>query len=928
MPSSDDTVNAIPPGDPTGKTAEAPPGSVAGGDSPPPNDAPPDASAPLPRRGDRIGPYVLLDPIGTGAYGEVWKADQKEPVRREVAVKILNAGVHSAAVVARFRAEQQALALMDHPGIAKVFDAGIAPSGLPYFVMQYVKGDTLLAYCDREKLTLHQRLELFASVCEAVHHAHQKGIIHRDLKPSNIMVTTLDTGEPQPVVVDFGIAKAIAQPLTDDTVHSLLGRPQGTWAYMSPEQADGLADIRTTSDVYSLGVILYELLSGVRPFDDDTFRHASEEAKRRLIREAAPPSPGTRLATDRTESGSRTAEARRMNARELAKTLSGELGWIPLYAMRKEPTRRYDSASQFGSDVRNFLAGRALLAAPESSWYRFGKFVRRNRVQVGAAGVTAVALVVGLGTALWQAQEARAQLRRSKAVEQVMRTTLGAIDPRIAAGRDTTLLRSVLDEVIRRADASPEPTVRGVSLMLAGSGLRSIGAVTDATEALRQSVELLTDSLGAESPEAQDAQSELAIALWRLGKLEEAEASQRKLLARLEQDGVQSRDLGRALMNLAATVAERGRRDDAIALLERAEALYTTLGGPDDRDTLRAKYTRGVLISQSQRNEDALIILEEVLERRRRVFGEADYDTVLSHQALGAAYWFLTRFEDAEPHMRASIEQMSKLVSPDDPDLLLFRSNLGALLIGRRAFEEAASVLEPALKTQRRLLGDQHLDTGTTASNLASCFIELKRFDEAATLLELAVNAVEAARGPDDQQLSAMLNSLGKLNADQGRFPEAAAYYNRALEIAETNFGPTHQSTVTVLMNLGAIYEKSGRFAEALAAFARVERSGAFEGNDLYSAVLLRRQGLVLLRLGKPGDAASTLERAHSAIERAEVPPGDQTKNIRDLLVKAYTELAASSPGAGHDRKAAEWKARLDELTAPAQAQPVGEQKK
>jgi WD40 repeat protein/serine/threonine protein kinase len=367
------------------------------------------------RRGDRIGPYVLLDPIGAGAYGSVWRAEQREPVRRTVALKILHAGMNSAQVVARFRAEQQALAMMDHPGIARVFDAGLTPSGLPYFAMQYVKGDTLLKYCDRERLPLNARLQLFTQICDAVHHAHIKGVVHRDLKPSNIVVTTDDDGSPQPVVIDFGVAKALLQPLTQDTVYSVHGGPQGTWAYMSPEQAEGIADIDTRTDIYSLGVVLYELLSGARPFDDETLERAGEEGKRKLIREVEPPAPGARVEGDTTGTGTKSAHSRQTSVRELARTLTGELSWIPLYAMRKDRRRRYDSASQFAVDIRNYLEGKPLIAAPESVGYRVGKFVRRNVVVVAAVASVIAALSVGMGTALWQRGVAIEQTERAGA---------------------------------------------------------------------------------------------------------------------------------------------------------------------------------------------------------------------------------------------------------------------------------------------------------------------------------------------------------------------------------------------------------------------------------------------------------------------------------------------------------------------------------
>jgi non-specific serine/threonine protein kinase/serine/threonine-protein kinase len=349
--------------------------------------------------GTRIGRYTLTELIGEGGMGLVYLAEQVEPVKRPVALKIIKPGMDSKQVIARFEAERQALALLQHRSIARVFDGGTTENGLPYFVMEYVRGLPITEHCDRHKLSVPERLELFGQVCEAVHHAHQKGIIHRDLKPSNILVAK-EGDSATPVIIDFGIAKALSQPLTDRTVVTAQGQFVGTLEYMSPEQADlTVQDIDIRSDIYSLGVVLYELLTGVLPFDSQELCRGSFESVRKVIAEQEPRTPSTRL-TSLGPEAARIARERRTSAAALARRLGRELEWIPLKAMRKDRTRRYRSAAEFADDVRNYLNGSPLIAGPESATYRLGKFVRRHRALVVAGLALVFGLAIGLGVAL------------------------------------------------------------------------------------------------------------------------------------------------------------------------------------------------------------------------------------------------------------------------------------------------------------------------------------------------------------------------------------------------------------------------------------------------------------------------------------------------------------------------------------------------
>jgi serine/threonine protein kinase len=369
--------------------------------------------------GQRIGPYKLLQKIGEGGCGVVYMAEQDKPVRRRVALKIIKLGMDTKNVIARFEAERQALAMMDHPNIARVFDAGATETGRPYFVMELVHGIRITDYCDQRKLTPPQRLELFIQVCHAIQHAHQKGIIHRDIKPSNILVTHHD-GEPVPKVIDFGIAKAIEEKLTDKTLFTIYGHFIGTPAYMSPEQAEmsGL-DVDTRSDIYSLGVLLYELLTGKTPFDQTELLASGLDEMRRTLREREPHRPSTKLDTLQTEELTATAQHRLVEAPKLQLLLKGDLDWIVMKALEKDRRRRYDTANGLAMDIRRYLEHEPIFARPPSRWYRFEKLVRRNRGTFAAAAAVALALIIGLGTATWLFVQERELRKRAVAAEEV-----------------------------------------------------------------------------------------------------------------------------------------------------------------------------------------------------------------------------------------------------------------------------------------------------------------------------------------------------------------------------------------------------------------------------------------------------------------------------------------------------------------------------
>ena len=577
-----------------------------------------------------IGPYRLLERLGEGGMGEVWLAEQTRPVRRQVALKVIKAGMDTAQVVARFEAERQALALMDHPAIAKVFDAGATDLGRPYFVMELVRGESLTAYCDRHRLTIRERLELFAHVCDGVQHAHQKGIIHRDLKPSNILVTPLDD-HPVPKIIDFGVAKATSQPLTEHTLYTSLGGFVGTPEYMSPEQAEmGGVDIDTRTDVYALGVILYELLTGVLPFDRHTLKDKSIDEIRRTIREFEPLRPSTRI-TELAAAPTDMARARGAEPSLLRSLLQGDLDWITMKALEKDRSRRYDTAIGLANDVRRHLRNEPVLAGPPSAAYRTKKFVRRHPFGVGVAATFVLLLVALAVTMTIQAQRIARERdranREATVARQVSEFLVGMFkdsDPFEGRGRELTA-REVLDRGSQRmlTQLRGQPEVRATLMDTMGRVYFGLGKYDTAGQLAEEALNYREGAFGRDSLEVASTLTSIGAIKGQQGAFVEAE---RMILEALD---IQRRRLGqenppvaKTLLTLGEARYASGDWPGAERTLRESVGLYRKVVGSDDLELANALNDLALVLERQSKREEVEALYRESLAIRRERLGQ------------------------------------------------------------------------------------------------------------------------------------------------------------------------------------------------------------------------------------------------------------------------------------------------------------------
>jgi eukaryotic-like serine/threonine-protein kinase len=856
-----------------------------------------DQSPGFERPGAMIGPYRLIEQIGEGGMGIVFVAEQVQPIRRQVALKVIKPGMDSKQVVARFEAERQALALMDHPNIARVLDAGSTEAGRPFFVMELVRGISISTYCDQARLGLRQRLELFIQVCRAVQHAHTKGIIHRDLKPPNVLVTSHD-GIPVPKIIDFGVAKALQQQLTPQAVYTGVAQMIGTPLYMSPEQVEfNDLGVDTRSDIYTLGVMLYELLSGTTPFDEERLRTVGFDEMRRIIREEEPPRPSNRLSTLGAALDT-VAERRAVDPRRLRETLHGELDWIVLKALEKDRTRRYETASVFAADIQRYLNDDVVEACPPSRSYRLWKFAKRNRAMLVSGAVVLVVLMGGLaGTALGlfsaQAERDRAIVAEKSEIQERIR----------AEGERDRAMNAEREAKAREKDASDE---KQRALLLAAEknaileffqknvlaaarpkdqsgGLgheATVRAALDAAEA-----EIASTFQGQPLVEAAIRNS-MGASYWYLGEAKLAIAHyERALNLRKENLGSEHPDTLAVMSNLANAYRAAGRFNDAVRLHEITLKLRQTALGPRHPDTLISMNNLASAYQSAGQPGDALLLLEETLRLQKAELGPEHIDTRTSMNNLARAYQGVGRLKDALKLYDETLALQKALLGPEHPHTLTSMSNLAMAYQETGRHKDARMLLEETLTLRKALLGPEHPDTLVSMCNLGTAFHAVGRFDDAVALLKETLSLQRSKIGPQHPNIWISMNMLGAAYRDGGHVADALPLFQEALVQRRANLGIEHPDTLGNMFSLADCYEslRQPDKAEPLwRELASIWKKKAGPDSANYANYLAGLGNNLLVQLNWP-EAEATLRECLTIREKKQ-PDAWSTFNTRSVL--------------------------------------------
>jgi len=822
--------------------------------------------------GDRVGRYKLLQQLGEGGCGVVFMAEQEQPVRRRVALKIIKPGMDTKDVIARFEAERQALALMDHPNIAKIFDAGATESGRPYFVMELVRGIKLTEYCDQHSLTTEERLKLFIQVCQAVQHAHQKGIIHRDIKPSNILVTQTEQAEALPVVIDFGIAKATTnQQLTDKTLFTAFELLVGTPAYMSPEQAAMTSlDVDTRTDIYSLGVLLYELLTGSTPFDTGELLKAGLDEIRRVIREQEPVTPSARLGNLADADLTTVAHHRRSEPPTLIRTVHGDLDWIVMKAMEKDRTRRYATANGLAFDIQRFLANEAVLARPPSRIYKFQKLALRNRLLFTGIGIIVLLLIVSLiivsaslSKERRSRREAEAASVKSQQVTKFLEDMLQGVGPSVALGEDTKLLRRILDQTVERVgrEMTDQPEVEAELRNVIGRLYGELGNPGQGEEMVRQSLEINRREFGSESLEAAASLDLLGGQLMGQSKrpaaaraYSEALAIRRRLL------GPEHADTAVSMSSLAAVYGEEGKLEEAEAMAREALRIMRKLGA--NSNTQFAYMLRNLCMILGIRGKwaEAEEIARELLEMRRKLHGR-------EHPAVAAALrdhaWTLNateKFEESESLEAEAALMQERLLGGSHPDVTITLNALGKLLGNRGDKQASEAVLRAVLSIQRKMLDDDHPATLETLDSLARVLQKQEKRAEAELVWREALAKWDRRKENDKPDRLNALRCLGECLESQGKWTEAEAVWRESLPLWRGIEGIEGQQSMYTLRSLGLALEAKRKWSEAESVHREALVISSKKGNqDREALVDLERVVRVLTAEGKFDEAESLL---------------------------------------------------------------------
>ncbi|MEO6727197.1 MAG: serine/threonine-protein kinase [Blastocatellia bacterium] len=765
-----------------------------------------------PRLGQLIGPYKILRELGHGGMGTVYLAERAdEQFKQRVAVKVVKRGMDSEEILARFRHERQILASLDHPNIARLLDGGTTADALPYFVMEHIEGQPIDVYCNTHKLTTDERLELFRTVCSAVHYAHQNLVVHRDLKPTNILVTEAGTVK----LLDFGIAKILNPEMFPETV-----LPTRTWerpmtpAYASPEQVRGHV-ITTASDVYALGVILYELLTGQRPYQ---FKgHAPHEIAK-VVCETEPDRPSTAVirATTLAEAAGKTDGGAAVRLRN---QLKGDLDTIVLMALRKEPQRRYASAEQFSEDLRRHLDGLPVIAREDTFKYRTGKFVARNKLAVVVAAVFALLLAGFLMTTLVQSRRIarerdRAQLERDKAerVSAFLADLFKVSDPSESKGNQVTA-RELLDKGAERinTELKDQPEVQATLMDVIGEVYIRLGLYDQAEKLLDQSLRTRRQLFGSEHGDVASVLASLSNLYHERGEYGRAEPLDREALAiRRKVYGNLHLSVGKSLHDLAITLQITGKRDEAGMCWQESLAIKRELYGAQSEQVAGDLVSYASYLSDGGDNDGAEAALRDCIRILRQHRAPENLDLMTAVNNLAIVLGRKKNYADAIPLHRELLETKRRIYGAQHPDVALTLNNLGNTLRLAGDLTEAEPIAREALAMRRKLLGENHPNTTLAAYNLGKVLIAKGALPESETLMRQALNAIQKANHTEED-VAFYQQGLGESLLAQRRFAESESLLTASFQTYQAKRGVRYRRTVEVLNMLVILYDQWGK---------------------------------------------------------------------------------------------------------------------
>jgi serine/threonine protein kinase/tetratricopeptide (TPR) repeat protein len=845
---------------------------------------------------DRIGPYHLVRVLGEGGMGIVYEAEQQQPVRRRVALKVLKPGMDTREVVRRFMAERQALAAMDHPSVAKVFDAGETVANRPYFVMEKVDGVPLLEYCDRHQMSIRRRAELAALVCQAVQHAHQKGVIHRDLKPSNVLVTSSDD-TPLPKIIDFGVAKAVGLEAAGHmTEFTRADQTLGTPAYMSPEQAGlGGQDVDTRTDVYSLGVILYELFTGRLPADPAEVGSAAFLAT--LARgDVQPPKPSARVASDDV---GEIASRRATTPAGLRRQLQRDLDWICMKALEVDRDRRYDTPLALAEDLRRHLADEPVSAGPPSRTYRLGRLVRRNRTTVAAATIALVALVTGTAAAVTQAvratgaeQAARADAETAQQVSDFLIQLFQVSEPGATTGGAVTA-RELLDQGAARirGELADQPLIRARVQAVIGEIYRKLGLYDSAGP-------LLDEALAAREQLLGSSDVEVVRTLHSIGRLQSergdrtgAEATFRGALARLAAGSQPNRVVEAGLQcELGQVLRDAARFDEAEALFRQAIETLTSELGPTHQEVGLAWAGLGPVLSGRGRIAEAEVAFRNAIAINEKALGPDHVELAATYANLASTLGRLGRDEEAEPYLKRVIEVFERAYGPDHVNVAIALGSLASLYGRQGRLDEAEATIRTTMAIRERIFGPDHPNTVIELKNLGLTQMLKADYDAARRSFERNLEIERKAFGPDHPRVAWTETRMGGLNLRLARLDAAEGAYRRGLAATEKTLGPDHPDTIVNIRGLGDVALRRGRLDEADVFFARALAASQKNPSHLDIPNTLKAISRLRLDQGRLEEARDSIDRALTR-EREAFRPGHPI--IGESLVILADVLAA-----------------------------------